>query len=81
MITNYGVIYYIGGPRDCVKEGILGQPLPEIKVLEPLKLVPPYVGMNPPEFPTYQVREHRYMTRRVAQNIYVAIHEAAGHGI
>lgn len=73
--NSQAVLYYLGGPMDLMKQAIHRPPARDtIEVMEPtpLDIQPGAAFVSRREV---EARVHRYIVRKVAPLVFVAIHE------
>lgn len=71
MIT----LYYIGGPWDLTKRALPAEPVRVITVRASHE-VPEFLATNPEGLAEIHFKDHRYLTRKIACETFVAVHES-----
>ena len=71
-------LYYIGGPWDLTKRMLPSEPKHVITIKEYLPsttMMNVGEGLAPPPVDEVPSRDHRYITRPIGRDVYVAVHE------
>lgn len=71
MIT----LYYIGGPWDLTKRVLPAEPARVITVRASQEY-PEFLATNPEGLAEIHFKDHHYLTRQIARETFIAVHES-----